>query len=610
MAHELANSSMPSSANLLRSPGLSPAARADRRRWSRPPLLRSPPKDSVLASYAINESSDESDNDVVAPLESGEESQAKLAQSLLQLKHNFARLSQEKAQMQGYCEEMEKTMENKEEMVTILRSQNSMLSQKLGRSQSLAGQQRAELESELLEEQNTSAILRRRKRQLPSVPVRGGSSEDVIPEKKKYVVELLEKQVAELQQQKQVMQDKLDEAETQIEKTADIANEFDEYRQAHPDDRNSKGEVLEEQLAREQELQTYKSTIAELTETNSILQDSLDESTYLTETLRKRQQEAEQQLAEQSADTSLSAELSILSELDPLVNTDDKAELEAEVASLKKSLGDAQASCKSIQQKHNDTLQALQEAHAQASKASASYVELKRSKESELLAAATEAAASKQATQTDSQKSATALERRLEAAEDAANRAQERLEAENKEHNAALQEYEEENQSLCDAYNAAVTESAQLKEQIVTLESKKQFKGMTVSEQAIMFDEKVHLISRHDELQDELVNAKITIGKITWQREHERVYRQERNKLIYRILKRAISVQDREQVIEMLRATEEDSTQGSVANPSAIVDDGTNMVGWTMVENDAQQQSVSGEDASNGNSGAVDGILE
>ena len=49
-------------------------------------------------------------------------------------------------------------------------------------------------------------------------------------EKKKYVVELLEKQVAELQQQKQVMQDKLDEAETQIEKTADIANEFDEYR--------------------------------------------------------------------------------------------------------------------------------------------------------------------------------------------------------------------------------------------------------------------------------------------------------------------------------------------------------------------------------------------
>jgi len=73
-------------------------------------------------------------------------------------------------------------------------------------------------------------------------------------------------------------------------------------------------------------------------------------------------------------------------------------------------------------------------------------VELKRSKESELLAAATEAAASKQATQTDSQKSATALERRLEAAEDAANRAQERLEAENKEHNAALQEYEEENQ--------------------------------------------------------------------------------------------------------------------------------------------------------------------
>ena len=33
------------------------------------------------------------------------------------------------------------------------------------------------------------------------------------------------------------------------------------------------------------------------------------------------------------------------------------------------------------------------------------------------------------------------------------------------------------------------------------------------------------------------------------------MYRQERNKLIYRILKRAISVQDREQVIEMLRAT-------------------------------------------------------
>jgi len=55
---------------------------------------------------------------------------------------------------------------------------------------------------------------------------------------------------------------------------------------------------------------------------------------------------------------------------------------------------------------------------------------------------------------------------------------------------------------------------------------------------------------------------------------------------------------------------EEDSTQGSVANPTAIVDDGTNMVGWTMVENDAQQQPVPGKDASNGNSGAVDGILE
>lgn len=109
-------------------------------------------------------------------------------------------------------------------------------------------------------------------------------------------------------------------------------------------------------------------------------------------------------------------------------------------------------------------------------------------------------------------------------------------------------------------YNAVVTECSDLKGQLQSLEGKK-FRGMTVSEQAMMFNEKVNLITRHDELQDELVNTKIAVAKMTWQQEHERVYRKQRNKLIYRILKRPLSVQDREQVIGMLRATEEDSMQ-------------------------------------------------
>ena len=108
--------------------------------------------------------------------------------------------------------------------------------------------------------------------------------------------------------------------------------------------------------------------------------------------------------------------------------------------------------------------------------------------------------------------------------------------------------------SWCDAYNQSVTQCEAQKEQISSLESKK-FKGMTVSEQAIMFDEKVTLISLHDELQDELVDAKIAIAKFTWQQEHERLYRKQRNKLIYKILKRPLSVEERQGVIDMLRAT-------------------------------------------------------
>ena len=48
--------------------------------------------------------------------------------------------------------------------------------------------------------QETDATMRRRKRQLPSVPMHLSSKNDdaPVPEKKKYVVSLLEKQVADL----------------------------------------------------------------------------------------------------------------------------------------------------------------------------------------------------------------------------------------------------------------------------------------------------------------------------------------------------------------------------------------------------------------------------
>ena len=56
-----------------------------------------------------------------------------LASALQQLKHNFSRTVREKESMQQYCEEMEKTVESREEMVGHLRSQNLLLSRKLGK---------------------------------------------------------------------------------------------------------------------------------------------------------------------------------------------------------------------------------------------------------------------------------------------------------------------------------------------------------------------------------------------------------------------------------------------------------------------------------------------
>lgn len=56
-----------------------------------------------------------------------------LANALQQLKHNFARTVKEKESMQSYCEEMEKTVESREEMVGHLRSQNLLLSRRIGK---------------------------------------------------------------------------------------------------------------------------------------------------------------------------------------------------------------------------------------------------------------------------------------------------------------------------------------------------------------------------------------------------------------------------------------------------------------------------------------------
>lgn len=82
------------------------------------------------------------------------------------------------------------------------------------------------------------------------------------------------------------------------------------------------------------------------------------------------------------------------------------------------------------------------------------------------------------------------------------------------------------------------------------------FKGMTVPEQAVVFEERVGLKMRVDELQDEIGSAKALLAKSEWQREHDRLYWCTRSRIMSKVLEKKLSDADLAKVAAILAETE------------------------------------------------------
>eukprot|EP00041_Stephanoeca_diplocostata_P029509 m.872872 g.872872 ORF g.872872 m.872872 type:complete len:444 (+) comp23572_c1_seq11:2261-3592(+) len=93
-------------------------------------------------------------------------------------------------------------------------------------------------------------------------------------------------------------------------------------------------------------------------------------------------------------------------------------------------------------------------------------------------------------------------------------------------------------------------------------------KGMTLPEQTELFAERVALKMELDELREELITAKTTAAKAVWEREHDRLYANARNRSIVKLLSRPLSAADRDRVIDILEGT----TDGSNAVDDNIDD--------------------------------------
>eukprot|EP00040_Diaphanoeca_grandis_P026377 m.147594 g.147594 ORF g.147594 m.147594 type:complete len:316 (+) comp30547_c1_seq1:1275-2222(+) len=87
--------------------------------------------------------------------------------------------------------------------------------------------------------------------------------------------------------------------------------------------------------------------------------------------------------------------------------------------------------------------------------------------------------------------------------------------------------------------------------------SKPPFKGMTIPEQAEMFDERVHNTIVIDDLKQELITIKGELAKSEWSREHERLYFLKRSRLIKKILSQPLTEANQLRVAKILHATEE-----------------------------------------------------
>lgn len=82
------------------------------------------------------------------------------------------------------------------------------------------------------------------------------------------------------------------------------------------------------------------------------------------------------------------------------------------------------------------------------------------------------------------------------------------------------------------------------------------FKGMTMPEQAAVFDERVRLKIRVDELQDEICSVNALLAKSEWQREHDRLYWCTRSRIMRKVLEKKLSDADSAKVATILAETE------------------------------------------------------
>jgi hypothetical protein len=135
------------------------------------------------------------------------------------------------------------------------------------------------------------------------------------------------------------------------------------------------------------------------------------------------------------------------------------------------------------------------------------------------------------------------LKRRVAGAEEEARRLEQRLTANANDQNATVATLEKEN-SLLQA-------------QLALLKNTK-FKGMTVSEQAQLFEEKIELKMDLDDLSDQLISAKAEAAKAEWENEHQRLYEKNRNRILFTILSGPLTENDRKQVVQMLQETDGD----------------------------------------------------
>lgn len=203
-----------------------------------------------------------------------------------------------------------------------------------------------------------------------------------------------------------------------------------------------------------------------------------------------------------------------------------------------------------------------------------------RAKAAEMAAKATETklAQQKEAAANELRTAVAALQRRLDATEAEATGLRDKLDAVAEDHAATVEALEDEVAKLDDELQEALAEADQWKYRLDGFQKAK-FKGMTVSEQSMIFDEQIRLKMLLDEMQEALIEAKADAAKSKWQEEHARLYTKNRNRIIFKILQRPLSVEDRERVAMILRETEEGDRVEGTGSEGEDNGDGTLITG-------------------------------